>query len=983
MNVRTGVLMPPRIPMETVKRFDALLADGYNVMDASRQCGVSKDWAYNRSKGRRKKDQAKFYANLADAELPPPTPTAKLSADAQRALEDFEFFRRRFTGRASMPWQVEAANQILALIESPQKEFVVINCPPGAGKALALDTPIPTPAGWTTMKDLSVGDEVFDENGKPVRVLAKSDVFYGHDCYEVRTDDGASVIADAEHLWSVRLHGHGQYGNWKVKEDYVGKTGPKASPDGRHVHTTEFLAKPRTKRPQLQMAGPLDLPVRHLPIDPYVLGVWLGDGTSAQANLTCHEDDAPFIVDQIERAGYTVEFKGGMRYSITGSRRWQRDGLRTHLRLAGLLNNKHIPDVYFRASAEQRLALLQGLVDTDGHVDLKGRVEFTSMNRNLADGVRALANSLGVKASLLTGRATIDGRDCGEKYRVAFQHPHAARLPRKAERCRAGVRTPSRYLTVTKVESVPTQCIVVDSESHLFLAGEGLMVTHNSTLFVHDIPLWLICRNRAIRILIGSRTERQAKGYTGRLMDSLERSSPYLATDTEKAQGTIDAASTVTADYGRFKPTTPKVWRREELTVAQPNDVAASDKENTLSAYGKDGGILGGRFDLSLWDDLVDPKNQGTPEAREDLKKWWKEIAMTRCEPGGAVVLQGQRIGPDDLYRFALDLTDVVLDEDGYRIEETDPPKKFKHIIYKAHYEERCTGAHPPRTPAWPEGCLLDPFRLTWRDLESTRDAGAESFLTGYQQEDVDPATVLVQKVWIVGGKDERGVEYPGCWDNERGMCELPRNMDGDLFSYVTVDPSPANWWAAQWWIFHPDSQQRFLMDLLRAKMPGAGLVDYDIDARELTGFMPEWQERSIKLGWPIRYWIIEQNAAQKWLAGNAAGNRFLRKYDAQIVRHNTGVNKLDASLGVSSLSTIYRQGRVRLPGKQTDGSRLASLKLVDEVTRHPHGGTDDQVMAQWFGEWNLERLYTPADMPAPRLHAGWANARRGLELVG
>lgn len=628
--------MPPRVPPETVKRFDGLLADGYNVMAAARACQVSKDWAYNRSKGRRKRDQAKFYATLDDAELPPPVADSKLSPEAQRALEDFEYFRRRFTGRASMPWQVEAANQILELISSPQKEFVVINCPPGAGK---------------------------------------------------------------------------------------------------------------------------------------------------------------------------------------------------------------------------------------------------------------------------------------------------------------------------------------------------------STLFVHDIPLWLICRNRAIRILIGSRTERQAKQYTGRLMDSLERSQPYLATDTEKSQGTVDAVSTVTADYGRFKPTSPKVWRREELTVAQKNDIAASDKENTLSAYGKDGGVLGGRFDLSLWDDLVDPKNQGTPDAREDLKKWWKEIAMTRCEPGGAVVLQGQRIGPDDLYRFALDLTDVVLDEEGYAVESADPPKKFKHIVYKAHYEDRCSGAHPRKTEPWPNGCLLDPFRLSWRDLESTRSAGAESFLTGYQQEDVDPATVLVQKVWVTGGKDEKGSEFPGCWDVDRGMCELPRGLEGDLFSYVTVDPSPSQFWAAQWWIYHKESEQRFLMDLIRAKMPGNGLVDYDIDSRELTGFMPEWQARSVKLGWPIKYWILEQNAAQRWLAGNAAGNLFLRRFDTQIVRHNTGTNKLDASLGVSVLSTVYRQGRVRLPGKQDDGSRLASLKLVDEVTRYPHAGTDDQVMAQWFGEWNLEKLYVPEADPY-RLHPGIGHVSRGLHLV-
>ena len=217
----------------------------------------------------------------------------KIKGDAERSINDFGYFRQRYFARSTSHWAEEAAYKMLALAESPNKEYVVVNQPPGVGKALALDTPIATPNGWTTQGEIQVGDELFDENGNICRVTAKSEIFYNRRCYEVKTDDGASVIADENHEWSVRLHGTGQY-KAIAKPDYVGKTGPKPSKDGRQIHTTEFLAKSRAKKAQLQLAQSLDLPDASLPIDPYVLGVWLGDGNSDGARITTHPDAEKF-----------------------------------------------------------------------------------------------------------------------------------------------------------------------------------------------------------------------------------------------------------------------------------------------------------------------------------------------------------------------------------------------------------------------------------------------------------------------------------------------------------------------------------------------------------------------------------------------------------------------------------------------------------------------------------------------------------------
>ena len=915
--------------------------------------------------------------------------TDQLEGPAERALQDFAYFRLRYFGIYSTPWQIHAAEQIVRFIESPDKEFVVINVPPGAGKALALDTPIPTPNGWSTMKDLQVGDEVFGDDGKPCRVVAKSEVFYGHDCYEVRADDGTSVIADANHLWPVRLGGHGTYGHRLKGAEQ--KRGPKPrSSDGINNYTTEFLAKPRGKRPQLPVTAPLDLPDADLPIDPYTLGVWLGDGHSAGQRVTCHPDDQPHIRANIEQAGYTTNDCGRMAFSISGAAKWSRDNLVGRLRAASLLGNKHIPEVYFRASAAQRLALLQGLIDTDGYVDPRGNIEFCSTNRRLADGVRQLVHSLGVKASLGMGRATVNGKDCGEKYRVHFFMADAARLPRKAERSRNGKRTPHRYLTVTPVESVPTQCIQVDSPNHRYLAGEGMMVTHNSTLFTFHIVVWLICRNRAIRIMIGSATERTASMYGRRIRTALERTTPMKNDSAKVAAGIMaDAEACLVDDYGRFKPTNRNLWRSEEFIVEQAGGEATDEKEATVATYGRDGGFLGGRFDFVIWDDLVTSKVLRTSEARENLIEWWDSEAETRLEPGGCMVLQGQRLHADDLYRYALDKTDADLDLDEDAEEIPDSARLYKHIIYKAHHDEVCKGLHkpsdPPYDPAHPDesGCLLDPRRLSWRELERKRKNNTEKFLVNYQQEDVDPAAVLVDRLWVSGGKDPvTGEEFPGCWDQDRPTGRIPEGLAKPWMLIVGADPSPTKYWSCQMWLMHPATEQRILIDHYRGTLTAPDFLGYDLNSGTFTGLLEGWWQNTKAQGHPFRHVVVEQNAAQRFLLQYDHVKKWMAARGVTIVGHNTYGNKTDDDFGVQMLRDHWKYGRVRLPGNRTDGSRGRSMPLVDEVIRWPESRTEDCVMAQWMTEYVYQRqlknvLTRPAQPPSRKMPSWLAQRTR------
>jgi deoxycytidine triphosphate deaminase len=351
------------------------------------------------------------------------------------------------------------------------------------GKALALDTPVPTPTGWRTMGDLEPGDSVFDESGAPTRVVAATAPMIGRPCREVTFSDGTRVVADADHQWAT-----------------VDKLGRRPGHVRVEIRTTDEIA--RTIRcngefnHQVPLAGPVQYPDRvDLTIEPYTLGAWLGDGTTTAAAITTVDDE---ILEQISGEGYPVRRLAHARhlYSVgaTGrtrdvaSGRFARNGtLSSRLRDLGLRDGKYIPRPYLEAGARQRLALLHGLMDTDGFVgDIAGCCEFTSTNERLADGFVELAAGLGFRPIKSEGRATLNGSDCGPKYRVKFTPDRPVfRLTRKLARQKAAGARFHRFRSidvVRPVPSVPVRCIQVASPRGLFLVSRSFIPTHNSSL---------------------------------------------------------------------------------------------------------------------------------------------------------------------------------------------------------------------------------------------------------------------------------------------------------------------------------------------------------------------------------------------------------------------------------------------------------------------------------------------------------------------
>lgn len=480
--------------------------------------------------------------------------------------------------------------------------------------------------------------------------------------------------------------------------------------------------------------------------------------------------------------------------------------------------------------------------------------------------------------------------------------------------------------------------------------------TGKSTLFTHDIPVWLVARERSIRMMIGSRTGTQARQYLTRLKRTFEREYPLRASADALAAGTAaDALATVAADFGAFKPANNRgeVWSASRFTVAQLDGMATDDKEPTAAAYGQDEGFLGGRYDLVIWDDLVDRKNSLRATAIDNLTEWWMTEAETRLEPGGLLLLQGQRMAADDLYRFCLDMK--TLDEEV----------KYSHVVYPAHDDSKCEEVHGPEAKPWPDGCLLDPARLPYKHLAAIKRTSPKVYDVQYQQNDGDSTAALVQSAWLTGGEDGDGFIAPGCYDSDRPAGALEPEHITNAWSLVTVDPSPTNYWALGWWVVRPEINSYVLAQGYRQRMSSPDFLTMDLDSGKFGGLLEEIRVHSVNTKAPITHVVVEYNAAQRYLVTQPHVVKWQSAHGITIIPHQTNSNKNDPKFGVTGLADFFRQGRIRIPTGDANARDFAKV-YANELTHWPNGRTDDTVMMTWFMTVACRTNYTPRGTEPP-----------------
>lgn len=345
------------------------------------------------------------------------------------------------------------------------------------GKSQPYSEPVATPRGWRQMGELEVGDQVFGRDGQPCTILEIHEQGE-RDVYRVTFTDGAETRCDLDHNWMIRRAG---CKNWKVEtlREILDRAGPTPSSD---------------RAVRIPMTEPVDYPGVELPLSPYCIGALLGDGGLTQRGIRFSTKD-PEVLNRIAGENDLIykPVKGSLcDYYLQGVKEGTTSSLQNALRGLGMMGcnslDKVIPPLCKLGTVEQRLDLLQGLMDTDGTIYGKSQIEFYSSSKRLAEDVAELVESLGGVARLKTKQAyykdatgtRVEGAPSW-RVKITNMELNPFWLPRKALRFYSTRYRRDRKLARIDKDGVEDcRCLVVDSPDHTYLTRHHI-VTHNTT----------------------------------------------------------------------------------------------------------------------------------------------------------------------------------------------------------------------------------------------------------------------------------------------------------------------------------------------------------------------------------------------------------------------------------------------------------------------------------------------------------------------
>ncbi len=365
-------------------------------------------------------------------------------------------------------------------------------------KMQPLSEPVLTPDGWVELGNLSVGDLVIGSDGKPTKVVG----YYPQKDKRVRSvhfSDGSSTRCGPEHLWT----GTARRDKKILKSTFTTDQLLELKKNGYSV-----------KIPMI--SSPVEFnTTESLPVAPYLLGALLGDGNLRKHSIRFSNVDVE-ILDRITAllpVGYELAWTDRCNYILRMVSERQRNSAGQYvednevlnsLRELGISNTlshcKSIPKNYMRASISDRIELLRGLMDTDGHVDLNKwgySVGFRSSSKKLVDDVRELVQSLGGTATYTCQKIVIEDREYKDQYRTNISLPNQINpfhLTRKRDRVVGRNNLPSRYVRFIDVEQEEeSACIRVEAEDHLYVTKDYIL-THNTGI---GLPLFQDIQERA------------------------------------------------------------------------------------------------------------------------------------------------------------------------------------------------------------------------------------------------------------------------------------------------------------------------------------------------------------------------------------------------------------------------------------------------------------------------------------------------------
>ena len=485
-------------------------------------------------------------------------------------------------------------------------DILLLSVPPQSGKALHVETPVLTTEGWKKHGELTRGDVVYNHQGNPVRVLAVQKP-YEHPCVKLTLDTAEEFVCAREHEWVI-----------EANRD-------KRTPDGKRIGRQKELLEAQhifdnyhSKSPAIRVSLPLqNSDSATLPIDPYILGIWLGNGTECSGDVTIGLQDLEHYKKMFTRI-IVRDRCAPVKTEVINQ---------TKLKTWGLYKNKHIPSEYFFASEQQRMELLRGLMDTDGYVSMTGSCEYTSIDKKLAEDVLFLLRTLGFKSQMGIGDAKINGIFISKKYRVLFmpnKTDEVCGLERKMNRVRN--KKPDRddkklyfVQSVVPCENCFVNCITV--EGGMYLAGTGLIPTHNSMTVTETLPSWYLGQFPLSRVIIASYNEELARQFGRRNKEKIVKFGKQIFGVALSAKKTADDNFELMNGIG------------------------------VLRSRGMMSGITGNPANLFIVDDPVKGREEADSIAFRD-KQWevWQNQIKARLAAGAKVIVIQTRWHEDDLY---------------------------------------------------------------------------------------------------------------------------------------------------------------------------------------------------------------------------------------------------------------------------------------------------------------------------------------------
>jgi predicted phage terminase large subunit-like protein len=692
----------------------------------------------------------------------------------------------RFVVGTMTTYKVDPAHRLLAeridaVVEGRLKRLIIA-MPPQHGKLVAHTTPVPTPTGWREHGDLRSGDCVFDREGHPTPVVAVS-----HDglaSRRVHFTDGGVVCVHPAHEWLVRCKGPHSNRDRLIETDAIAQAGT-------------WMGK-RRRGGGARFWLPGNVPLRgqdvRLPVPPYTLGAWLGDGTTTKGCITHAATDRQ-VVERIGQDGFEVSTVCVHR--ATGVETTYFRVLRGMLDAAGVLGvAKHIPAAYLTASRAQRLALLAGLVDTDGAVYAgNGRVTISTTSAALVEGVTKLCTSLGWRTSVTQYAPTLSSSGIHGRlavYQIGFNptEPIPVVLPRK-QGWRQPVARGRGIVAVESCSSEPGRCIQVVGGNYLI--GETAVPTHNSLLVSVHLPAYWLGRRPDDPVILCSYAASLAERHSRHARDVVEG-----------------------PDYERIFP---EVKTRRDTRAVGLWEIG--QHRGYLVAAGVGGPITGHGALLGIIDDPFEHWEQAqSPVERETVWDWYRGTFLPRLWEDAAIVMISTRWHEDDL---------------AGRILAQAQPGEWDVLRLPALGETQEERDKRNLTMALPSGlpdplnrdldAPLCPKRFSYEALDAKRrEVGASAWEAEYMGSPVQPEGATFKAEWWrwYDTMPSRFDEVIQSWDMAFKGEQDSSFVVGEVWGRLGLD--------------------RYLLDVIRARM------DFPASLAAMEAAAKKWPQASVKL---------------------------------------------------------------------------------------------------------------------------------------